>query len=300
MPDSPPLHTGQLESSHAQDELSSGKLWIGNLTRDQYDRMPKWCPWASTLIGFNEALNTSYIIQIRCKRWGCRVCGERKARSLAMRVAEAKPNRFMTLTVNPACEASPRSAWQRNTPSIPRLVKKLRMLSPELEYFRVLEVTKAGWPHWHFLLRSGFLAQRKVSQLWEELSGARIVDIRQVEKSFAAYRYCVKYLAKQKYVPWTNRRVTWSRNFFPPPQPFESTFLKFDAKEIIEKPPHFIVTWLLKESHFEIISSDAIAVPGICLSQPRRRSKPQSKAARHIQTFRVAPDLFEGMDADEF
>lgn len=248
-------------SDQTDQETSSRKLLIGHLSENRPSDMPKWCPWATSMLGYNEDEDYTYLVQIRCKRWGCRVCGERKAKSLSMRVAEAKPNRFMTLTVNPNVEYSPRDAFETNARKIPRLLKKLRQQFGPIEYFRVLEVTKKGWPHWHFLLRSGFIKQRTLSDVWCSLTGAKIVDIRAVQKSFAAYKYCVKYLAKQTYVPWTNRRTSWSKNFFPPPEPYESVRLKFHKKEHYEKPPHYMLTWLAGRMPIEVVSSDCIRLP---------------------------------------
>jgi hypothetical protein len=186
----------------------------------------------------------------------------------------------MTLTVNPNCEYSPRQAWLDNTPKIPRLIKILRKQFGPIEYFRVLEVTKKGWPHWHFLLRSGFIAQRTLSDVWKSLTGAPIVDIRKVQKTFHAYSYCVKYLAKQKYVPWTNRRVTWSKDFFPPPEPFESVRLKFDATHTYEHPGHYMVNWLCKDAEVSVVSSDCIRVHAVNLV-PGTQRRAQGKRSRH-------------------
>jgi hypothetical protein len=85
----------------------------------------------------------------------------------------------------------------------------------EVEYLRVTEVTKKGWPHYHLLLRSGFLPHKVVKTLWAELTGATIVDLRQVKKSFSAYQYLVKYLSKLHRLEWTERHVSVSKNFAP-------------------------------------------------------------------------------------
>jgi len=48
------------------------------------------------------------------------------------------------------------------------------------------------------------------------MTGAPIVDVRQIKRRDKVYFYVVKYLAKQSHVPWTNRRVSWTRAFFRP------------------------------------------------------------------------------------
>jgi len=192
---------------------------IGSLSKGEF--MSKTCESAKTLVGYSEELSRWCVIQIRCKRWGCRHCGERKMTHYAWRCQDAKPNRLVTLTVNNPLWETPRQAFDETKRQVTALAVRTRRLYGEFEYFKVLEVTKKGWPHYHLIVRSKYIPQHYLSDLWNELTGAPIVDVRKLKKSKDVFFYVMKYLAKQKYIPWTNRRVSWSRSFFDD-TPFDS------------------------------------------------------------------------------
>ena len=174
------------------------------------------CPYAQTFTAYSYQLHTDVLCVLSCRRWSCSVCSQAKIRQLAHGVRRAEPNRLLTLTVDPALYADPKAAWEATRRSVPLLVRKLRTKFGSIEYLRVTEVTKAGWPHYHLLVRSGFLPHAVVKQIWRDLTGARIVDLRQVKRSFEAYTYLVKYLSKLHRLDWTERHVSVSRSFIPP------------------------------------------------------------------------------------
>ena len=173
------------------------------------------CPSAKCIVGYSTTLSQWCVIQIRCKRWGCRHCGERKMTHYGWKCLAAKPNKLITLTVANRLWDTPRLAFDGTKGKIAQLATRLRRKYEEFEYFKVLEVTKIGWPHYHLIARSPYIPQREISGAWSELTGAPIVDVRKIKKSQDVYFYVVKYLGKQKYIPWTNRRCSWSKNFFP-------------------------------------------------------------------------------------
>ncbi len=181
-----------------------------------HEILDKTCPSARTLVAHSATLKSWVVIQIRCKRWGCRHCGERKITHFAWRCDDAKPNRLITLTVANKMWETPRLAYDGVKGKVTQLAIRLRRTFGEFEYFKVLEVTKKGWPHFHLVVRSEYIPHATISDIWSQLTGAHIVDVRKLKKSRDVYFYVCKYLAKQKYIPWTNRRVSWSRNFFPP------------------------------------------------------------------------------------
>ena len=76
--------------------------------------------------------------------------------------------------------------------------------------------TKRGWPHYHLLVRSGYRDYRFVRQVWSELTGAIIVDVRKVKKRDSVYWYLVKYMCKQEHCDFTQRRLSWTKKFLPP------------------------------------------------------------------------------------
>jgi hypothetical protein len=174
------------------------------------------CNHAQSLIAYDPANGDHVLIALPCKQWSCRWCAENRIRLLAYRTRKAKPNRLLTLTVDPSLWADPRAAFDGTRRKIADLITFLRQRFGPVEYLRCTELTKAGWPHYHFLLRSNFIPHEVVKAKWQELTGAIIVDIRRVKTTFSAYHYLVKYLSKLHKIEWTERHVSFSRGFFVP------------------------------------------------------------------------------------
>lgn len=208
------------------------------------------CESATTLTGWSDELKAFVVIQIRCKRWGCRHCGERKINHYAHKVASAEPNRFITLTVANRLYNSPREAYDKTRRALPQLTVRVRRKYGEFEYFRVLETTRKGWPHYHLVARSKYIPHIFIRDVWAELTGATIVDVRQIKRNEHIYRYVIKYLAKQSYVPWTNRRISWTRNFFPKVEFEKGKYLEMQAKEFDEIGP---AEWIWKNARLKKI-----------------------------------------------
>src|SRR6266436_9544748 len=183
---------------------------VGNL--EQLHHELKCCPYSTSLLCTELATGLDAVIAIPCKRWGCKWCGQRNAFKLAIKVDEAKPTKFITLTINPKCYENPREAYDKTRRKISDLAKAVRVHAGEFEYIRVLEVTKKGWPHYHLVARCGFIKQKWLSDAWASSTGAPIVDIRAIKKTDNVFKYMLKYLCKQEYIPWTNRRVCWSKS----------------------------------------------------------------------------------------
>ena len=81
----------------------------------------------------------------------------------------------------------------------------------------MIEEHQSGYPHYHLIVRSQYLPQQVVKKEWQALTGAQIVDIREVKQFFNSFQYLVKYLTKLHRVQWTDRHVTYSKGFFPVP-----------------------------------------------------------------------------------
>jgi hypothetical protein len=222
----------------------------------------KTCPRAKTITGWSCALTARVVIAVTCKNWGCPICGRRKVIRYAKRVAEAKPNRLITLTVNPAMHGSPREAFDDTRRAIPHLSQILRKAYGEFEFFRVLEVTKKGWPHYHLVTRSPYIPQQELSSLWNRLTGAPIVDVRLLKKHENAYWYVVKYLAKQDHVPWTDRRAAWTRKFFPTSDFEAGPSLEMFEQQFIGHHPAAHVSWDHEGCTLERYSDDCWIVRG--------------------------------------
>lgn len=191
------------------------------LVTNDYASLRKWlncCPKADTLSAYSMTLERRVFLQLRCKQWDCPHCGPRRIAHLTAKCVEAKPNKFVTLTVNNSLYESPREAYDKTRKHVTTLTRTIRQELGSWEYMRVLEVTRKGFPHYHLIARGPFVDQMWLSARWQLLTGAKIVDIRRIKKQVDAARYIMKYLYKQKYIPWTNRRVSWTRGFFPDPK----------------------------------------------------------------------------------
>ncbi|MCH7687825.1 MAG: hypothetical protein IH899_14270, partial [Planctomycetes bacterium] len=195
------------------------------------------CQFASTMHGWSVELASHVVIQIRCKRWTCPHCGQRKMTHFAHEVSRAKPNRLITLTIATRLYTHPREAYDKTRRALPKLTTQLRKAHGEFEYFRVLEATKKGWPHYHLVTRCPYISQSELSHRWNKLTGAPIVDVRQIKKAAHVYRYVMKYLGKQLSVPWTDRRVSWTRNFFVADDFEKGPGLEMPAPEWSEQSP---------------------------------------------------------------
>jgi len=209
---------------------------------DNVRRRLSFCPSATTLVAFSRVLDTEVVCQIKCKRWGCSHCGPRRITSLALRCKQARPNRLLTLTVDTKLYLTRREAYDSTRRKVTELASRIRRRFEEFEYIRILEVTKKGWPHYHLLVRSPYIPHNFLRDAWAELTGATIVDVRQMKKGNNVYFYVLKYLSKQKVIPWTNRRVSWSRHFFPANSKPVGQPLKLIDRELMSDHPAEVIS----------------------------------------------------------
>ena len=179
------------------------------------------CPRESTLSFWSLDDGLFHLIRVVCKTWACPYCGPIKRASLAVRVKLAKPNRFVTLTAAPDQTETPREVFDRTRRQISELAKVYRREGKEFEFLRVLEVHQSGFPHYHLIVRSPWLDQKELSHRWCSLTQSYIVDVRKLSNDDKGVNYVMKYLGKQESNAFTNRRVSWTRNFFvkEPPEP---------------------------------------------------------------------------------
>jgi hypothetical protein len=199
------------------------------------------CPWAISLLTRDHETENYVLCTIACKRWGCIYCARRKIRRMAFLTNGAKPNRMLTLTLNPDKWESPRQGWEATADAVPELIRQIRTTRGECEYLRVTELHKSGWPHYHLLLRSGFIPQKEVVAAWNALTGAKIVDIRKISDSFSSFRYLVKYLSKLHRLEWTDRHVSYSRNFY---RPEDLEKIRYPERDVVEKIEQHPWKWL--------------------------------------------------------
>lgn len=196
----------------SEEQHDNATYLISN--HDLTDSIFGQCPCSSTMVAFSETFRRQVFIVLPCELWSCRPCSENKVRRIAYKVNKAKPNRLLTLTVDPSLWENPRDAFDGTRDKVSKLCRKLRTRFGEVEYLRVTELTGAGWPHYHLLVRSGYLPHPVVKDHWNKLTGASIVDLRMIHNRFKTYTYLVKYLAKMHNLGWTNRHMSHSRGFF--------------------------------------------------------------------------------------
>lgn len=232
-------------STNAADapQATSTRYLVGTLEANA--TLSGGCPYAKAMSAHSNDWDASIVFASPCKRWGCKSCGPRKARKMAYRVESAVPNKFITLTCNPNHMEAPRQVYDRTRRQLSEMAKVLRKKLGEFEYLRILEVTKKGMPHYHLLARCPYIPQSDLSTIWNELTNAPIVDVRKIQKCDNVFRYMVKYLCKQTYIPWTDRRASWSKNFFKPEPPFEPLDLNIGAIKRHKKSPQELIndTW---------------------------------------------------------
>jgi len=157
------------------------------------------------------------IASIKCRSWGCDDCAPHRKDQLVAKALEGAPERFVTLTVNPAIGSGPLERRDRLAWAWALIIKRLRRWKPEVDwqYLAVVEKTKAGEPHLHVLLRGGYIPHALLSAWMDELTDAPIVDIRAIDSARKAARYVAKYIGKAPEQFGRFKRYWSSRNWTP-------------------------------------------------------------------------------------
>lgn len=195
------------------------------------------CWSAQTLEAYSAQFRCTVFIALPCKQWSCRHCAQNKIRQLSLKTQRAKPNRLLTLTVDPSLYDNPRHAFDETRRKVPEVMRSLRNRFGEVEYLRVTELTRGGWPHYHLMIRSPYIPHAVVKAKWKDLTGALIVDLRQIKGSLNTYNYLVKYLSKMHKIGWTERHVSYSRNFFQDEDKPKKARLDLSEQTVIESHP---------------------------------------------------------------
>lgn len=129
--------------------------------------------------------------------------------------AAGDPQRFLTITVNPSEYKDPEERCQRLAWAWRTLVKRLRRKygRDSVEYFCVVEETKAGEPHLHILLRGVYLPQAELSSAMNQLIKSPIVFIERIKSRMHAVRYVAKYIGKKPAQFGNSKRYWQSVNY---------------------------------------------------------------------------------------
>lgn len=221
-------------------EARRDKFLVGR-NNDYINKNIGGCPYATTLVADSALFGWPILIAIACRRWGCSHCGRVRTAQLANNVAQAQPNRFITLTTDAKLWIDPRAAFDGVRRKLPDFTKAIRKKCGSFEYVRILELHKNGMPHWHLLARSPYIPQQLLSETWARFTGSVIVDVRAIDKYFHAVKYITKYLSKCKYIHWTTRRISWSKDFFPPRPKTDQVDWQLSNKEHRKRPPNEVM-----------------------------------------------------------
>ncbi len=133
---------------------------------------------------------------IRCKSWHCPRCSPRLAEMWRQRIADAKPERFITLTWDTRNGCSPPKALILMKAAFARLVRLLRKEHFKFEYCAIWEFTRKGFPHIHIAQKGSYIPQKELSAMWASLGAGPVVDIRKILSFPAIARELTKYLLK--------------------------------------------------------------------------------------------------------
>ena len=184
------------------------------------------CPYASASTAIHFRTYEPALFLPGCNKWRCKVCGPERRRKLCYRIIDAHPERFLTLTIAPLPEETPRETYDRARRKIPELFRTLnKIYGRKTEYFRIMEIHRSGYPHFHFLTRGPFWPKPRIVEIWKKLTGSYIVDIRRLKFGEATRaRYVTKYLAKTVCgdMSITKQPYCTSRGFWLPPSKGES------------------------------------------------------------------------------
>lgn len=154
-------------------------------------------------------------IKLSCRSWTCPECCKLRRNQLVREAKEGKPERFITLTVNPSWFSSPEERARKLVEAW-RLIRRRflkRRAGNVCEFFAVFELTKLGEPHLHIIQRGSFISQRWLSEQMRELMGAPIVDIRAVKGRKAVAEYVSKYISKRNIKIGTLKRYWRSKGY---------------------------------------------------------------------------------------
>jgi len=150
-----------------------------------------------------------------CRSWACEFCAPIRQRQLVAAAKSGRPNRFLTLTINPQVGESPEDRRAILAHALHIVIQRARREHPEseIEYFAVVEATQRGEPHIHVLLRSPFLPQSQISAWMDELAASPIVHIEAIDSESKAAAYVAKYAGKEPVRFGTFKRYWSSRGY---------------------------------------------------------------------------------------
>jgi len=228
---------------------------------DEFDERHTACK-SGTVVILNTKTHEVTFINARCRRWRCPICGPVLRVVWTNRIADAKPERFITLTCDTKRFPTPGHAYDAMKEALPKLVAKLRKLCGRFEYCAIWELHESGYPHLHLAHRGDYVPKHLLSETWNRLGIGYIVDIRAItdrrQAAVYASKYITKTIAEMKQSIQLTKVVQYSKHFFPPelmlkkPRLDDNTvccYMKIKLRHILEK--------LLKWWRYVVLSDEA-------------------------------------------
>lgn len=156
-----------------------------------------------------------------CRCWTCPQCAARRRREVRDEIASGTPSTFFTLTWWTARPEAPADARRVMAHGFKNLVLRIRRRWPTctFEYAVVVELTQRGYPHFHVACRAPYIPQGWLSEAWEALVSAPVVDIEAVRTQEGLAGYLAKYLSKAPAQLGTSKRYWFSQGYRPPLDP---------------------------------------------------------------------------------
>jgi len=158
-----------------------------------------------------------FVMPLCCRSWTCEYCAPKRKRQVVAQAKSGHPNKFITLTVNPATGEDRADRAAKLARAWRLIVKRVKRYYgyKDVQYFCVFEAHESGEPHLHILARVGWIGQKWLSQQLKDITGAFVVDIRKVRSQAQMAYYVAKYVGKEpgkfgtckRY--WTTR--SWSQ-----------------------------------------------------------------------------------------
>jgi hypothetical protein len=230
-----------------QDHSAAPQLCPDVLNTENYT----YCHTAKTVAGWDANSERWIVVGVTCKRWGCPYCAIRKIRRLAWLSKNARPNKLLTLTVSSKRYPDPKNAWTHSSKMFAEWIRWARRTTGPTDYLRVLELQDNGMPHYHCMLRSAYIPHRPALLEWRRLIGEPDsyqsdepapkawagVNLKAIDDSFRTFYYLVKYLTKLHKLPWTDRHVSYSNQFFNPEDTEEIEYAKLDSIQKYDQHP---------------------------------------------------------------
>lgn len=134
-----------------------------------------------------------------CKRWTCQTCAPKRQKGLKALARAGEPTLFLTLTSRLSDDSDPDESARALVRAWQLIVKraKRKFQIKRLPFITIIERTKKGMPHLHILLRLKWLPQKWISEQMDDITGAPIVYIEQIQNSAKIAAYVSKYIAKE-------------------------------------------------------------------------------------------------------